>query len=267
MTLTSPTEISVKSLARLIGLPDAPVLLDVRLEEDRAADPTRLPAAILCDPFNPEAALELVLGRACVVYCQKGGKVSQVVAARLRAAGQRAETLQGGHLGWVAAGETTVPLETPTSYVTRQRPKIDRIATPWLIRRFVNPKAEFLFVARDQVLDAAAKFGATPFDVQGCELSHVGDHCSFDAAMKAYDLDSPALRAVARIVRAADTDHVQDAPQAAGLLAVSVGLSRQYRDDYAQLEAGMAIYDALYRWARDGQDEVHDWPSHTGGSL
>ena len=145
--------------------------------------------------------------------------------------------------------------------MTRERPKIDRIACPWLIRRFIDPEARFLFVRPSEVLAVAEKFGATPFDVEGVRWSHDGPECTFDTMVKAFGLSSPALERLALVVRAADTDRHDLSPQAAGLLALSVGLSRHYRDDLQQLEAGMAMYDALYRWARDGHDEGHDWPA------
>jgi hypothetical protein len=145
-------------------------------------------------------------------------------------------------------------------WVTRHRPKIDRIACPWLIRRFVDPGATFLFVAPDQVMAVAENFDATPFDVADVTFTHRGDGCTFDALMDDFGLHTPALDRLSQVVRAADTDRHDLAPQAAGLLALSVGLSRMCRDDLQQLDLGLTMYDALYRWARDGYDEGHDWP-------
>ena len=145
--------------------------------------------------------------------------------------------------------------------LSRARPKIDRIACPWLIRRFVDPAARFLYVAPAEVLGVAERFAATPFDVPDVRWSHRGECCTFDTMVEEFGLSTPALERLATVVRAADTDRHDLAPQAAGLLAVSVGLSRLYRDDLEQLEAGMGLYDALYRWARDGFDEGHDWPA------
>ena len=130
-----------------------------------------------------------------------------------------------------------------------------------LIRRFIDPEARFLFVAAPEVAAVAERFAAIPFDIEGVRFSHRGDLCSFDALLDDFTLHTEPLNRMARVIRAADTDRHDLAPQAAGLLALSVGLSRQYRDDLAQLEAGMAVYDALYRWARDGFDEGHDWPA------
>jgi hypothetical protein len=150
-----------------------------------------------------------------------------------------------------------------TVWVTRARPKVDRIACPWLIRRFVDPDAVFLFVAPTEVAGVAERFQATPFDVDGAFWSHRGDKCSFDTMVEELGLGGfEALLRLAVIVRGADTAHPELAPQAAGLLAASLGLSRIYPDDHQQLEAGILIYDAFYRWCRDAVDETHDWVSH-----
>jgi len=144
-------------------------------------------------------------------------------------------------------------------WVTRDRPKIDRIACPWLIARFIDPAAEFLYVPREVVLRIADETGAIPYDVPNVELTHVGELCSFDAVLANYGLTDPALKRLAVIVRAADTDRLDLAPQAAGLLAISLGLSANFADDHAMLSQGMVIYDALYSWCRTCQGETHDW--------
>lgn len=144
-------------------------------------------------------------------------------------------------------------------WVTRERPKIDRIACPWLIARFIDPAAEFLFVPSAEVHAVAARTGATPFDVEGVELSHDGPRCSFDAILQKYQLTDPALQELAVIVRGADTARLDLAPQAAGLLAISLGLSHNFRDDQEQLRHGLVLYDALYAWARYVRDETHTW--------
>ncbi len=135
-------------------------------------------------------------------------------------------------------------------WITRARPKIDRIACPWLIRRFVDLEAEFVFVAPDEVLHEAAATGAIPFDVPGVELTHYGERCSFDAFVGKYGLRDPALDRLATIVRGADTGRLDLAPQCAGLLAISLGLVQNHGDDHALLAQGMVIYDALYAWCR-----------------
>lgn len=255
--------ISPAPLMRLIGTPEAPTILDVRLEEDFAADPRLIPTARRCNHTTPDAPA----GAKVVVICARGKKLSEGAAALLRAGGIAAEVLEGGHAAWAAAGLPLLPaalMPETALWVTRHRPKIDRIACPWLIRRFINPAARFLYVAPSEVAGVAERFGATPFDIDGVTFSHREDLCSFDALIADFGLSTPALDRLALVVRGADTDRRDLAPQAAGLLALSVGLSRQYRDDLEQLEAGMALYDALYRWARGGFDEGHDWPAGRG---
>jgi len=146
-------------------------------------------------------------------------------------------------------------------WVTRERPKIDRIACPWLIARFIDKAPEFLYVPFDQVLAVAADTGAVPYDVAGVEMTHVGELCSFDAFLKKYDLTDPALLQVAEIVRAADTGKPDASPQAHGLLAISLGLSKNFSNDHEMLAHGMVMYDALYSWCQSLQRETHGWPS------
>ncbi len=146
----------------------------------------------------------------------------------------------------------------PSKWITRERPKIDRIACPWLIRRFIDPCAEFLYVPSAQVLEAAKSRQAVPYDVPDVQFSHRGDLCSFDAFLADFGLDDPALAELARIVRGADTGKLELTPQSPGLLAVSLGLSFNYPDDNAMLEQGMVIYDALYAWIRSVRAEVHN---------
>jgi hypothetical protein len=170
-----------------------------------------------------------------------------------------------GFEGWRKAG---LPLVTTTRmpalgsqgrtvWVTRTRPKVDRIACPWLIRRFVDPRAVFLFVAPAEVEGVAERFSAAPFDVEGVFWSHRGETCTFDVMVEEFGLATTPLLRLAAIVRGADTGRMDVAPQAAGLLAASLGLSRMYSDDLMQLEAGMALYDAFYRWCRDAMEETH----------
>ena len=262
-------DITPAQLMRLVGTPEAPVIIDVRTPEDYAADPRRIPGAVRAAHNDVAEWAARHAGRSLVVSCQKGLKLSQGVAAWLRVAGASAETLEGGHLGWAAAGLPLVPdaalpardAAGRTLWVTRARPKVDRIACPWLIRRFVDPGAVFLFVAPAEVQAVAERFGATPFDIEGVRWSHEGPLCTFDVMLREFALETPALQRLALIVRGADTARLDLAPEAAGLLAASLGLSRMYRDDLSQLEAGMALYDAFYRWARDAAEETHNWPA------
>jgi hypothetical protein len=145
-------------------------------------------------------------------------------------------------------------------WVTRERPKIDRIACPWLIKRFIDPEPEFVFVPPARVLSVAQESGAIPYDVPDVELSHVGELCSFDAFLARYGLDEPALRQLALIVRGADTSRPELTPQSPGLLAISLGLSAVFADDHEMLRHGLVLYDALYAWCRSCQGETHSWP-------
>jgi hypothetical protein len=144
-------------------------------------------------------------------------------------------------------------------WITRERPKIDRIACPWLIARFIDEAPEFLYVPTDQVFPVAEQQGAIPYDIPGAELAHEGELCSFDTFLKKYDLTDPALAQLAVIVRGADTARLEISPQSAGLLAVSLGLSALYADDHEMLEHGLVVYDALYAWCVECQEEVHNW--------
>jgi hypothetical protein len=213
-------------------------------------------------------------GRSAIVICQRGAKLSQGVAAWLRHAGVPADGLEDGYEGWHKAGLALVPAaKMPpldkhgrTVWVTRARPKVDRIACPWLIRRFVDPRAVFLFVAPSEVDAVAERFSATPFDVEGVFWSHRGERCTFDIMVEEFGLASEPMLRLAIIVRGADTGRFDLAPQAAGLLAVSLGLSRMYSDDLAQLEAGLTLYDAFYRWCRDATEETHSLHSKKSGA-
>ena len=269
--MPAPNTISVEKLARLVGRPDAPTLIDVRTDDDFASDPRLVPGAIRRPWSSLPDWAEALGGRSVVVICHKGHKLSHGVAAWLRHLRVPAEALEGGALAWAAAALPMVPLvKLPprdpsgrTVWVTRARPKIDRIACPWLIRRFVDRDAVFLFVAPSEVTAVADRFGATPFDTDAPHVfwTHRGELCTFDVMVEEFGLGrSEPLRRLAAIVRAADTDRPDLAPEAPGLLAASLGLSRMHADDLAQLEAGMVLYDAFYRWCRDAADETHAWP-------
>ena len=144
-------------------------------------------------------------------------------------------------------------------WITRERPKIDRIACPWLIKNFVDKEAEFIYVPKEQVFDKAAALSAIPYDIPGAAYSHYGDECTFDYIIKKHSITDPALLQIATIVRAADTNSFQLAPQAAGLWAISAGLSYNFKDDHQMLAIGMKMYDALYSWAKYVQTEKHTW--------
>lgn len=144
-------------------------------------------------------------------------------------------------------------------WITRERPKIDRIACPWLISRFIDKDAEFIFTSPSEIMSVSAQTGAIPFDVPNVELTHIGELCSFDAFINKYELKDTALTKLSDIVRAADTNTLSKSPQAAGLLAISLGLGENYSDDQELLKEGMKIYDALYTWCRSLTTETHNW--------
>lgn len=209
-----------------------------------------------------------------VVIDRDGGALGAGVAAWLRSAGAAsADLLTGGHCAWAQAKRSLIPeaklpardAQGRTLWVTRSRPKVDRIACPWVIRRFVDPNAVFLFVAAAEVQGVAEHFGAAPFDIEGAFWSHRGERCTFDTMLDEWGLDIEPLHKLAVIVRGADTARLDLAPEAAGLLAASLGLSRMYSDDLEQLDAGLALYDAFYRWSRDATDEPHTWPATKPG--
>ena len=268
--MPSTTEITVQQLSRLIGLPNAPAIVDVRTEEDYASrsapDPGLAPARLSrrqnlgerlpgpqrhrCLPARAEAQP----GR-CRLDAPRGHRRAN--------AGRRLRGVEG-RAGQLLVRTEKLPARDEhgrTVWVTRARPKVDRIACPWLIRRFVDPGAVFLFVAPSEVLPVAERFNATPFDIDGVFWSHRGETCTFDTMIAEFGLKSEPLSRLAAIVRGADTAKLDLAPEAAGLLAASLGYSRMYRDDLAQLDAALALYDAFYRWCRDATEETHNWPS------
>ena len=268
--MSSYTTISSDKLTRLIGTANAPALIDVRTDEDFAADSRLIPGSVRRAHDNvPEWGGEYA-GRSAVVICLRGEKLAQGTAAWLRQLGAHAETLEGGFEGW-KAGKLPV-LDTAklpprnaqglTVWVTRARPKVDRIACPWLIRRFVDPDAVFLYVAPSEVIAVGERFGAAPFDIENVFWSHRGPLCTFDVMIEEFGLATPPLLRLATLVRGADTARPDLAPEAPGLLAASLGLSRMYDDDLEQLEAGMVLYDAFYRWCRDATTETHNWPTN-----
>ncbi|MEP3048660.1 MAG: sulfurtransferase/chromate resistance protein [Roseibium sp.] len=271
--MPAPNQITISQLNRLIGTPECPVLVDVCLDEAIEEDPYLIPGSFRHPHKDIDGLVRKLDGRSSVIICQKGKKLSEGVTAWLRHEGLAAETLEGGMYGWRDKQLPRIPVDKlpprdaqgRTVWVTRLRPKIDRIACPWLIRRFVDPTAVFLFVARQEVEAVSERFNATPFDVEDTFWSHRGEKCTFDTMVEEFGLDFEPLSHLAKIVRGADTDQLDLTPQSAGLMAASLGLSRMYRDDVAQLDAGMGLYDAFYRWCRDAADETHDWPGAHGG--
>lgn len=261
-----------------------PLLLDVLREGKFLESPRMLAGARRCAPEEVAALAASEPPCEAIVYCVYGHNVSADAVTALRAAGWDARALAGGIeggeegvdtpqdiAGWRAGRPLTVLKrpdwnvtgEKPSRWVTRERPKIDRIACPWLVRRFIDPRAEFFYVPTAEVFKEADRLKAIAYDIPDAPITHEWERCSFDALLRAFDLHEPALDVLATIVRGADTSRLELAPQSAGLLAVSLGLSRLHADDHAMLAAAMQVYDALYEWCRSAQGETHNWKVHT----
>jgi len=264
--MASLNAIAADKLLRLVGTPAAPLVIDVRANPDEL-----LPGSAPRGADAVEGWAVALRAKPVVVACDHGRELSVGVAARLRSEGVAAEILEGGFEAWRASGGPTINSATlptrdargRTTWVTRARPKVDRIACPWLIRRFVDPEAVILYVAPADVAGVAERFAAAPFDVDGATWSDRDGLCTFDALVRDLGLTGfPALLRLAEIVRGADTGRPDLTPQSGGLLAASLGLSRMHSDDLEQLEDGMILYDALYRWCRDAIDETHDASVH-----
>jgi rhodanese-related sulfurtransferase len=262
ISMSHPDAISIETLAACQGRTLRPLIIDVRRAERYDEADLVIPGAIRRDPADVGQWWEaLELARPIVVYCVHGHEVGRNTAAYLRDRGYPASFLEDGIEGWIAAGKPVAPKPpAPSVWVTRERPKIDRIACPWLVRRFIDPDARFLYVPPTEVLKVAAETGATPYDVPGVEFTHVGEHCSFDRFIEKFKLGGAALAKLADIVRGADTGRLDLAAPAAGLFAISLGLSAMIADDQQVLRYGMVVYDALYAWLAGLQTETHGWP-------
>lgn len=249
----SASSISAAALRTALASPNPPLVVDVRREPKFAESTVMIGGALRRRP-DQVADWVKTLPRAAsvVVYCVHGHEVSQGAAAALSEAGVRGSYLEGGIQQWKEENGAldAKPRDAATRWVTRERPKIDRIACPWLVARFVDPGAEFLYVPSKEVLSTAKARNAQPYDVPGVHFSHDGELCSFDAFLKHYRLNDPALRQLAIVVRGADTGKPELAPQVPGLLAISLGLSRNFTDDHEMLKHGMVVYDALYTWCQ-----------------
>jgi rhodanese-related sulfurtransferase len=266
---TATSFISIPQLFKTLGSAAAPLLLDVRALPAFQADSRMLAGATWRNPATvADWRKYLPVHRDIVVYCVRGHEISKNTCAALREVGLRVYSLEGGAEAWKSAGLPTIEkhaqlripagVNAPTKWVTRERPKIDRIACPWLIRRFIDPTAEFIYVPAKDVLSAAETQNAIAYDVPNVQFTHRGDMCSFDALMADFKLNDPVLTDLAVIVRGADTGQPNLTPQSAGLLAVSLGLSELYRNDHDMLAHGMVIYDALYAWLKSARAEIHN---------
>ncbi|MGF1477208.1 MAG: chromate resistance protein ChrB domain-containing protein [Geminicoccaceae bacterium] len=254
----------------LAGL-NPPRIVDVRRHEIFASDNHLVPGAVWRDHRQTESwQTEFDAGAELVIYCVHSHNVSQLAAAQLRSNGLRARILKDGIEAWREAGlpllkKSTLPLtfeRGPSVWVTRRRPKIDRLACPWLIKRFIDPRAKILFVDPDHVLAVAEETGGISFDIEGAEISHEGDLCSFDVLLRRCGLKDATLDDLALIIRGADTARFDLADEAAGLLATAIGISALAgEDDHLALARGMDLYDNLYAWRRKAPSEMHNWPS------
>lgn len=273
MDTATPQPLSTSSTAssRLVGTPGAPLFVDVRMAEDFAASDYFIPGAIRWD-YHAGAVepAEAKNATNAVAYCVKGLHVGITGAEKLNSPNRDAKFLEGGLRQWMEAGAPRVKKrpdlgvtgESVSRWVTRARPKIDRVAYPWLIRRFIDPRAEFFYVPTNEVFEFAKANNAVAYDIPGAPIEHAGPLCSFDNLLRAFELTSPALERMAAIVRGADMDAMNLAPQSAGLLAISLGFSKNIADDRAMLDTMMPVYDALYCWvldAVDAADEKHNW--------
>ena len=260
VSLSLPLSLSLSEFRSLREVFPPPQVLDVRRVPAFEGNPNLIPGSVRCAPEDVEQhAASLEPWRPVVAVCVYGHEVSQNATATLVRLGYAAGSLAIGIDGWCKEGGATVAYRAPTRWVTRERPKIDRIACPWLIRRFIDPSAEFFYVPNAEVRGFAAANAATPYDIPDVEYSHRGPECSFDAFIRIHRIDDRALAKLATILRGADTGTLDLAAQAPGLLAVSLGLSRMIADDHAMLRWGMLVYDALYAWCRDAVGETHGW--------
>src|SRR5262245_57233481 len=254
------SSISPSDLYARLGTARAPTVVDVRRSTDFSAANQLIVGAFHRSPDEIDRWRDdLPADRSVVVYCAHGREVSQGVAAALRSAGVDSAFLAGGIAGWQDAELATRRkiVTSPGKWVTRERPKIDRIACPWLIARFIDPQAEFIYVPTSRVVSFAKEIGGTPYDIEVVEFAHEGERCSFDTILRIYEIKDPALDHLATIVRGADTSRHDLSPQCGGLFALSLGLSANFHDDHEMLKHGMVMYDALYTWCRSLQSETH----------
>ena len=272
--MAAPDAITCDRLAKLVGTPRCPALLDVRAATARAEDARLVPGARPLDDeeLTPDglAAIAPTLAGPVVTICAEGHRRSQGAAALLRSHGLTAEYLEGGHAAWAPQG---LPLIDPgkiaardrhgrSVWVTRSRPKIDRIACPWLIRRFVDPRAVFLFVAPAEVEAWPSSSARCPTTSRACSGAIAANTAPSTRWSTSSACRPPGARSAGDHRPRGGHGAARSRAGGAGLLAASLGLSRMYADDLEQLEAGMALYDAFYRWARDATDETHNWPAN-----
>ena len=261
--------IAPSTLYEQLGLPTAPAVVDLRSDADYRVFPKRLPCAHRGMPEHVARWSDTLSRHRSVTVYGTGDATDASAVDALTSLGFDVLRLEGGIGAWQHAGYATVrdraELHTPggSRWVTRERPKIDRLACPWLIRRFIDPEAHFFYAPGPRVRGDAETLGAQPYDIADVTFSHRGPRCSFDAFLDEFDLHDPVLDRVADIVRAADTGELAQAPQAPGLLAISIGLGVNVNDDNVLMEQAMTVYDALYAWCKTSRHETHSWPQKT----
>lgn len=253
-----------------LGLQDSPLIVDLRTAEELARSGEFIPSAVCVDPDGSEQwCRRLTTHRPVAVYSSDDA-ASNAMVRHLESRGIASGTLTGGLDEWRRNGMPTVRVRqeyrVPGSsrWVTRERPKIDRLACPWLVRRFIDPHAVFFYTPAQAVRAEAAGLAAEPYDIADVTFSHRGPRCSFDAFLDEFGLHDPVLDQLADIVRAADTGALERSKEAAGLLAISLGMSATVRDDNLLLEQAMFVYDSLYAWCKTARDETHSWPQTKG---
>lgn len=257
--------VSARTIYAQLGLNHAPTLIDVRPASDIERVPRMIPGAMHVEFHLIEQWLRKRQPQTLCIYSSAAHEI-EVLAHTLSNSGANVSVLQGGIDDWMSSALPTIrvreDLGVPgkSQWVTRERPKIDRIACPWLIRRFIDPLATFHYVPAQRVRSDASALGAQPYDIPDVTFSHRGARCSFDAFLDEFELHDPILDELACIVRAADTATLEQSREAPGLLAISLGLSASIDNDQLLLETAMLVYDALYTWCKTARDEPHSWP-------
>jgi rhodanese-related sulfurtransferase len=257
--------VSARSVYEQLGLHRAPTLIDVRSAKEIERVPRMIPGAMHVESHSIEPWLRKRQHQTITLYSNSKHDIGSLASA-ISNEGVRVCVLEGGLDAWIDSELPTIrvrqELGVPgrSQWVTRERPKIDRIACPWLVRRFIDPLATFHYVPAQRVRTDADVLGAQPYDIPDVTFSHRGPRCSFDAFLDEFELHDPILDELARIVRAADTATLEQSREAPGLLAISLGLSASIADDQLLLEEAMLIYDALYAWCKTARDEPHSWP-------
>lgn len=259
--------VSVHSVYSTLGLPNAPVLVDLRSDADCTSAPQMIPGALRREAGDVKDWVHTLPRKSlAVVYSDPDADSGHTVADELNALGCSARVLEGGLPAWQAAGYPSVRIRSDlhvpgaSRWITRERPKIDRLACPWLVRRFIDAEAQFFYTPSHLVRADARALGAEPYDIPDVRFSHRGPRCTFDAFLDEFELVDPVLTELATIARAADTGVLAQSREAPGLLAISLGLAANITDDILLMEQAMLIYDALYAWRKTAPHETHAWP-------